>query len=343
MTTNRAWPDLTTDSLTDKKNSTIRLGAIDIPLKLFLSYCLSGNRDILSPYLGRIDPEPFRQRFLSAGTEAIESVVLNDGWVQINISLSHSRSRSAELYSEIEKLFDSLKIKNIAQDSFFMHKQPGMRVRIRAAYDSDCAEILENTAKEWKCRGLIQEYHRETYEPESTLFGGIHSMKYVHQLFSIDSIYWLRCHARSANQMEIMLNSLYLLRHLFLNLGIVDWEDIDVWDKVRSRTGRSLPDEIRKDIIGFQDIVHEIVCVWTDIPSFAKTFSPERRNELDEFVQKQSKIAGEWKRECFQLKYSGIGVRAAAALYTIFFWNRAGLTLERQTIISEALADRKIF
>jgi hypothetical protein len=52
-------------------------------------------------------------------------------------------------------------------------------------------------------------------------------------------------------------------------------------------------------------------------------------------------VARDWRQRYFDTPHARLGVRAAAALMTIFHWNRAGLSLERQVLFAEALAARR--
>src|SRR6202000_828750 len=75
------------------------------------------------------------------------------------------------------------------------------------------------------------------------LFGGTASMVFVHRLFSIDSRFWLDHHAGNATPTQTLVASIVLLRRFLTSFGIVDWEDLGVWEKVRDRTGRSIGDK----------------------------------------------------------------------------------------------------
>src|SRR6185503_871617 len=83
------------------------------------------------------------------------------------------------------------------------------------------------------------------------------------------------------------LLSLAMSRQLFHALGIDDWEDLDVWDRVRRRTGRSLPGELTADA-GLTDdlteVAREIRAYWTQPPRLMEELPIHAREILDRFV-----------------------------------------------------------
>ena len=58
--------------------------------------------------------------------------------------------------------------------------------------------------------------------------------------------------------------ALILLRYVFSGLGVVDWEDIDVWEKVRSRTGRAFPAGFDADGSALGEVGATILRLWSE-------------------------------------------------------------------------------
>jgi hypothetical protein len=51
-------------------------------------------------------------------------------------------------------------------------------------------------------------------------------------------------------------------------------------------------------------------------------------------------LAADWRTGYFDTEHAELGPREAAALVTIFHWNRGALSPLRQGLLAEALADR---
>ena len=69
--------------------------------------------------------------FREAGMAAVAQFYENDGWVQLG--LSPCPGMRAALYREVEKLLARLRGRFQVQAAFFMHKPPGLRLRVQAA------------------------------------------------------------------------------------------------------------------------------------------------------------------------------------------------------------------
>jgi thiopeptide-type bacteriocin biosynthesis protein len=291
---------------------------------------------------GPLENEAIRKTFLNAGCEAVQTLLQNDGWVQFGVTLDEPAT--PELYSAILGTLGPNRLGIPVKSMFFMHKPPGLRLRYQCDPDGtdDLAACLWKRLAGWQAHHLISGYSREIYEPETTLFGGPCSMKHVHLLFARDSRFWLSHHAAGNGQTEALFISLLLLRTVFANLGIVDWEDLGVWDQVRSKTGRSFPagelaqqDEIKQ----MGDI---IVALWNEPAKVFALLGSEDAQRLNQTASELAALARDWKENIFDQGASTIGVRTAAALLTIFLFNRTGLSLEKQIIAAESLASRRV-
>lgn len=280
--------------------------------------------------------------FREAGMAAVAQFYENDGWVQLG--LSPCPGMRAALYREVEKLLARLRGRLQVRAAFFMHKPPGLRLRVQAALTDAGALGFEmaDAARGWREAGLVSDVREEIYEPETTLFGGAGSMRHVHGLFSEDSGFWLAHHARPEQGERTLEVALILLRYVFSGLGVVDWEDIDVWEKVRSRTGRAFPAGFDADGSALGEVGATILRLWSEPGGVLRALDARTRARTERAGARLVKLAADWKAECFDAGRAGTGVRSAAALYTIFFFNRAGLPLERQIIVAETLASRQV-
>jgi thiopeptide-type bacteriocin biosynthesis protein len=283
-----------------------------------------------------------RKAFLRAGCDAVETALRRDGWVQVSVDLD--RTPGPDLYAAIAAGTEELATAAGFRNMFFMHKPPGLRLRYQGAVSDEprLRTELHRLLETWQDRGLIPGWSFEIYEPETLLFGGGEAMEHVHGLFSCDSRFWLGHHAAGKGETEALMLSLVLLRALFSGLGIVDWEDLGVWDCVRARTGRRFPDGVDAAAPDLAEMSRLIVGLWNDPLRVVQLLSEEGAAELDRTAEDLAARASAWKTDVLDKGASSLGPRASAALATIFLFNRAGVSLEKQILATEALATRKV-
>jgi thiopeptide-type bacteriocin biosynthesis protein len=236
---------------------------------------------------------------------------------------------------------------SVVSNFFFMHKPPGLRARFETTGrdQRELEDDLYNRLATWQDDGVIEGVEPGVYEPENHLFGGSVSMRSVHQLFTIDSLAWLDYHAHAAVENHLAspawLLSLVMLRALFSGLGITDWEDLDVWDRVRRRTGRSLPDEAFGEA-RFASVAEAIRSEWSLQQELIDRLSPRVRAIADVYRRAVIPVTTRWRSEYFATRHTYVGPREAATYLTIFHWNRAALSLTRQALLTESLAARQV-
>jgi thiopeptide-type bacteriocin biosynthesis protein len=285
----------------------------------------------------RLGSEPVglsvRERvFVDAGLAALDEFDRRPRWVQVD--LPTSGVPSPDLYRTLAETFRDLLADPAVRNAFFMHKPPGLRLRFEVSDPDRATEVRRRLA------GLAGGTGPAVYEPEAHLFGGPVSMRSVHRLFTVDSLAWLDYHAiggRAAGPSWAL--SLTMLRALLDGLAVVGWEDIGVWDEVRSRTGRRLtgPALTHGD---YARVAAEIRAGWADPERLAGQLAPEVRAISAAHRTATLAAASDWRRDYFTTPAAYLGPRAAAAYFVVFHWNRAGLTGIRQALLTEALADR---
>jgi thiopeptide-type bacteriocin biosynthesis protein len=223
----------------------IRIRDETIDLATFLLQCarsLTGDRSDD----GSLGFAHIRDRFLRAGLDALEADRQATSWIQVGLGRPPDASLQRSLISHVEDLAGRLLADGTATNFFFMHKAPGLRLRFEAPTDGrdDLERLVYEHVDRWRLAGVVTGSEAGRYEPEVALFGGIDSMPYVHGLFTLDSMLWLRMHAGSSAPAEAAdprwLVSLATIRALFDGLGIEGSEDIGVWGHVRDKAGRQL-------------------------------------------------------------------------------------------------------
>jgi len=244
-------------------------------------------------------------------------------WVQVGVAPVDGR-----VYARLARLADDLLAEPGVTNFFFMVKPPGLRVRFETCPDRQgwLAGVLE--------RRLAGTTRIGVYEPEAHLFGGPASMAYVHRLFTVDARAWLAFHELSAPGPGWQF-SLALLRHLLGGLAVAGWEDLDVWERIRTRAGRDLPPGLDPDRAAVA--AEGIRAHWTGprdaLPAPARALA-------DRWGPPLSAAARDWLTGYFRGAGAAIGPREGAAFATVFHWNRGRLPAVTQALLATALADR---
>ncbi|MFI6904545.1 thiopeptide-type bacteriocin biosynthesis protein [Nonomuraea sp. NPDC050394] len=278
----------------------------------------------------------WREALLAGGLPAVRSMGTDaTSWTQAGLQITEGKLGA--VYVELLRLAGDL-LSGGAANFFFMHKPPGLRVRVEAPpglRPRMLATVEERTGR-WRTGGLVTSVTPACYEPEAHLFGGPVSMTSVHRLFTADSMAWLGFHT-SVRPGPAWAFSLVLLRRLFAALGVVGWEDRDVWDRVRRSTGRRLsPGHRAAD--GFGRAAEGVRRVWADETALRELLAPETQPLIDRYAADVTTEAARWRTDYFDTWHAYVGPREAAAFAVVFHWNRGGLPFARQAFLAEALA-----
>jgi thiopeptide-type bacteriocin biosynthesis protein len=284
---------------------------------------------------------------LTGGIEALKRSAGSNGWVQVGLECGPTGAK-AGLYALVAALVRRLLDAGAIRNFFFMHKPLGLRLRFEAG-EADAAWLhaqVKAALTHWRREGWITGFAPGIYEPETHLFGGPHAMRFVHQAFTADALAWLDYHALAPSApgtpaaAPAWAVSLLLLRTLFSGLQITDWEDIDVWDRVVRRAGRRLPAAARSQadvaaaVAQIRTFWLQPDLLWSELSAPVQAIVERNRTAVGAVTQR-------WWSDYFTAADAAIGPRAAAALLTIFHWNRAGLPPLRQALLAEALAERE--
>lgn len=311
------------------------MGDRDLPLRDFLIRCA----DSLDEPDGPADRSftDARDVFLDAGLTALVGTARRSDWVQVGLVVPPGPV-DPDLYRRLAAIIRELLDRGDVRNAFFMHKPPGLRLRFEVA-GPDRARVEHDIYD----RLAIWRVEPAVYEPETHLFGGPVSMRSVHRLFTLDALAWLDHHGGPADAGPAgppWALSLLMLRALFDGLEIVGWEDIDVWDRVRSRGGRRLaPQALAHDDLA--RVADQVRTSWAGPDRLLAQLPPATRRIAETYRAAVLPVAARWRADYFATRQAYVGPREAAAYFTIFHWNRAAFVPIRQALLTEALADRR--
>lgn len=235
------------------------------------------------------------------------------------------------VYEELAELVSELTTDPSVTNVFFLHKPPGLLVRFETT--ADRSQWLEDALYRW--RALVERMSPGTYEPEEHLFGGPRSMRYAHRLFTVDTRAWLAFHQLDTPAAAWMY-SLALLRHVLAGLAIVDWDDLDVWDRIGRQAGRRLPAELVDHSVVAAS--YAIRALWTDDGRLRGALPAEAATLVDRWGPELRAAGRRWLTGYFAQRGAAIGPREGAAFATIFHWNRGRLPASTQALVTHALA-----
>lgn len=271
-----------------------------------------------------------------AGVSPAERAESAGAWVQIGIAPARECWR--RVYSDLFSLASQLLEDSLVSNFFYMNKPPGLRVRFQTGPDQrqSLGTALRERVGGWQAEGIAERVTGGVYEPEQTLFGGPESMRHVHRLFTIDALAWLAFYGSSPCPPWAF--SLALIDGLLDGLGVIDWEDLDVWERIRRQAHRTLPASLPAGRAGAA--ASGLQAAWAERADFIASLPGEAAALVSKYRPLLEAAALEWSNEYFLGADASIGPREAAAFFIIFHWNRGGLPGATQAIIATALSDR---
>lgn len=313
-----------------------------LQVERLLADCL---RDARTDPPGPLPPPPddaayaaARRTFLAAGLRALREGRRPDGgWVQLNVAPGGAGAWPA-LYRRLADTARELTGAGAADDFFFVHKPPGLRVRFHAPGPDGAAALRERLVPLFGgARDGWAPPVPAVYEPETYLFGGDRSMEHVHRLHTADSRAWLDHHTGVRPPADWRV-SLTLLRAVLDGLGVVGWEHRGVWRALREEAGRRLAGGERG--ADRERAAAGIRAYWEQsdrarleaLPTAWRARTAAHRDAL-------RAAAEQWRTGYFESGEARIGPRRAAAHWVVFHWNRGRFSTARQGLLTEALAD----
>lgn len=268
-----------------------------------------------------------------------DTTATGTGWLQLGLSPATQRRR--ELYRAAWDLVGELDGAGALGDFFFMHKPPGMRLRLRSG-DGDL-EFIRHIVKlriaHWESTGILGRREYGVYEPEYLLFGGPVSMRSVHRVFTADSRLWLPLHATGQDAGPPWAIALLTTRALLGALRVEGWERLDVADRLRRQTGRG-PSPALLAQPRTADVLARMSGAWAQ-PDLVRGLLPATTlDAVDAYSDAVREEASRWRADYFETREATVGPREMATFVLVFQWNRAGLSKPQQDLLSAVLAER---
>jgi thiopeptide-type bacteriocin biosynthesis protein len=311
----------------------VRVGSIEpmvsvagrrVPLAEFVADCLdpAGDEELVAA----------RLTFLAGGLDAMRTAGA-PRWTQVGLA-----GVDTGLYPALRDAVEQLLADGEITDFLFTHGSPGMRVRFAAAPGraTQVRAEVRRLAARWRRRGLVAEAVPGVYEPEAHLFGGPDSMRHAYELFTVDSVIWLRHHSTNAfgavgDGTPAWVVSLRMLRDVFDGLQVSGWEDRDVWARVRDIAGGGEPGPASDELAGW----------WAGDEELLARLPEPTRELLALHRARVTPVLERWRAEYFATDQARVGPREAAAYHVVQHWNRAMLGSARRTRILDTLVGRR--
>jgi thiopeptide-type bacteriocin biosynthesis protein len=270
--------------------------------------------------------------FLSAGLAAVAADA-GRRWVQVGLA-PRPGAGGGEVGTVLARLVDGLIEDGTATNACYLRRSPGFQLRMESPPGQRPRLEGELFSRLSRLRSTFERPVPGVYEPESVAFGGPAAMRFVHSLFTIDSRAWLAFH-RLRSPGPAWAFSLALQRRLLAGLEIADREGVEVWDRVRQRTDRTLPPG---PISGRRATA--VRAAWSDPERLVAGLPADVRAVLQHWGPRVQAAGRRWHAGYFARRGAGIGPWEGAAVATVLHWNRAGLSAGAQSLISDALSAR---
>ncbi|MEU9028502.1 thiopeptide-type bacteriocin biosynthesis protein [Streptomyces sp. NPDC048383] len=270
--------------------------------------------------------------FTAAGLAALHRAAAGSAWSEFR--LRPADGRRGELYARMYRLArEALDTKEI-DAFFFVHKEPGLRLRFRTGPHPTAEPVHRAAPRLWQDRGCVASWVPAVYEPEEHLFGGPVSMNSVHRIFTADSLLWAGRHASAERTGPSWALSLLMVRALFEELGVSGWEDREIWDLLRRRAHRRFTGATPPS---WQGTAEGLGRLWAEPERLRSLLDPLCLEALGEYRAAVRHACALWHETYFGCPGADVGPREAAAFLVVHHWNRAHLPMERQIAVTEAL------
>jgi thiopeptide-type bacteriocin biosynthesis protein len=232
-------------------------------------------------------------------------------WLQINARLA-----GPSAWREIADLIATLKAEGSITSWWFVHKPPGVRLRL----SSDDPDWLKARIEALRQQLRHAQFHRTgSYEPELDRFTGECGLELAHRHFEADSRMALSWWTGPVGPEQIpRLVGLYTAHTMFSRIADDAAENRDMWTKLRHAVqANSTPDPLAEPQLS--GVIGR--CIAGELPT--------ANDEVRAIVSR----AARWGRRIGDAaadlhRIEGLPMRQWAASVAVFHWNRWGLTAE---------------
>ena len=218
-------------------------------------------------------------------------------------------------------------------DVFFVHTPTGLRLRCLAAQPNTADVAWRAALAEARGRGWITGWRPAPFEPSLHSFGSPEAMAAAHRVFTADSLAWLGYHAHAARPVPTVARwatSLLMIRALVDALALTPWECDDLWDRVGRSTHRLRSVDLTDPAT--RHLATALRAGWDDPDTLRSRLDPHQRDLVDTYEHAVRPAAADWRDTMTP------ALRHGAALAVTFHWNRAGLPVSHQRLLSTALS-----
>lgn len=290
-----------------------------------------------------LDPRavaPLRQAFIAGGAEGVLELARSPAWVQVGVRFSSRRQARAFVSDgRLRRLVIGLLLRGEISDFFFMHKPPGMRLRLCARPPIAAAEgRLFTFLREARQAGRIAGFAPGLYDPETHQFGGDAGLAAFHRLSTADCVTLLRfweLERRGRTRADAMLFSVLAASDLVARACGDAWEQWDAWCEMRL-TGRidgteaGLPTDLHATFAEHREVLTAAV---HDRARVLRQLTSAERTLLRALGRAGARFAADLARAVRRGALSS-PPRKILPFVVIFQWNRAGLAPGEQRALS---------
>ena len=255
------------------------------------------------------------------------------GWQQATVSFPGSAGLTTTAAAELSAALELAIAHGEITRYHFLRKGGKLRLRV-GGHDAKAADRLSAILDTLTDRGLITEWIRGIYEPETAAFGGPAGMSVSHDLMCADSHAVLSAAARGGAPGPGAREAAVLLLSSMLRAADLDWyETGDVWVRIAALRPAITPptgDRLTETRTAMSTLMSTDAAPLTDVePGWA-----QRVQAFD--------TAGRQLRALADTGELSRGLRAVLVHNAIFALNRAGLSAAQQAALAH-LASEAVF
>ncbi|MEU6404047.1 thiopeptide-type bacteriocin biosynthesis protein [Streptomyces sp. NPDC046985] len=267
-----------------------------------------------------------------AGREALTRHAAATEWWQTYLHFTDWANADATFTTRVLPILREAEATGAIDGWWYTRKHPCWRLRLRLQPAHDAKSAIEEGFNRLVSEGHLQRWWPGIYEPETLAFGGTTSMTAAHALFITDSREIQQLHQRRGITIGPRELSV-LLCTIMMRAARLEWyEQGDVWDRVITTEHRSAISDVPPDRLNAR----------------AREIHPLLLADCDALLRPGGPLepVAEWAaafRSAGQALAHGVqdgsldrGLRQVLSYHVIFHWNRLGLSMRGQSILTWA-------